>query len=234
MEQKPDHRVYLPEVISHRVATARRRAVAFANPPTWLLGCLVLPISLRTWSRLAAIGSPFITGGSADAADILDFIWVHSPHFRDTSRPLWRWWKRWALARALIEFRQPWRKMLGLSFDRDRHLVAVAITIAEIKGLIEDAWADAPQRSAKPAKQIAALEAFMIHEFASAYGWTIDQVRDLPLAQAVQLHKCVRVARGADNEDAGEDQILFEYLKKKNAPRLAQDAAAAAKLKTQN
>jgi len=216
-----DDRLRLPALLEYRIQAERRRAAAFADAPTWILGCLVKPITPHTWSMLTAMRSPLLTGGRVEAWHVLDFIWIHSPLFRDTSRPFWRLAKWWALRRARFELLQPWRKLIGRRLDLHRHLATLAIAISEIKEELENAWADGPPKSKRALKPIASLEAFFIHEFLFHYGQPAEVTRHQPLRHLVQLHKVLRVARGDANEDEGENRILEKYLREKNAAQLA-------------
>jgi hypothetical protein len=107
-----------------------------------------------------------------------------------------------------------------------RYNAALHLAGADIARLVDDAFADAPPRAGRPGKPLATTEAYFIHEFAAAYRWAPERTRHTPLRQLVQLHRCIRAARGEDISDSGEERIWAEYLRAKNA-KLAADRAAS-------
>lgn len=225
----PDHRLRLPALAEYRVAAAQRRAEAFCTAPLAVLGTPIHAPTPATFSALYAMRSPFVFQRSADAGDVAAFLWLHSPDYCHTGTAGWLARKNRALRRYRFELAQPWRKWIGLKPDRARAVAVVALCIAEIERLMAEAFADAPAAAGRPAKPLATLEAFFIHEFAVAYGWAPERTRHTPLAQLMQLHRCIRSARGAEITDDGEDRLLAAHLRARQA---ALDAEQAAKVVT--
>lgn len=224
----PDHRLRLPALVEYRMAAARRRAEAFCDAPLTVLGTPIHAPTPATFSAMFAMQSPFVFNARADAGDVAAFLWLHSPDYCHTGIAGWRQRKARALRRYRFELSQPWRKWFGLKPDRARAVAVVALCITEIERLIADAFADAPAAAGKPAKPVATLEAFFIHEFATAYGWTPERTRHTPLAQLMQLHRCIRSARGQEITDDGEDKIMAAHLAARQAKLDAEKAAKAA------
>jgi hypothetical protein len=217
----PDQRLYLPELFAVRARANQRRALAFTDLPLSVLGVRIRPLTPRSWSMLLAIDSPFARGGTVDGIHVLDFLWIHSPVYRSTAATGWRLAKAWALLPALWRLARPVHRALGLGGNADLALAALALATVEIRDLVAEAFADAPDRKAKPAAPVATLEAFLVHEFATEYGWAPDAVAAMPLARLIQLHKCLRLSRGEEPTDAEENEVLAAHLKKRNAAAVA-------------
>lgn len=211
-----DQRLRLPALLEYRERAARRRAEAFCVAPHEILGSPVHAVTPATFSAMLAMRSPFVGTGNADAGDVAAFLWLHHADYCHTGVAGWQGRKRRALARFSFELRQPWRKWVGLRPDIERQIAAVAIASADIQRMIADAFADAPAAAGRPAKPLATLEAFFIHEMAVAYGWAPERTRHTPLAQLMQLHRCIRSARGQEVTDDGEDAILADHLRQRN------------------
>ncbi len=223
--------LHLPALLEYRAQQVHRRAVAFCDAPEYVLGTRVLPLTPRTFSMLYAVRSAFLFGGPQLEQDIRTFVWFHSPLYCHAGGWFPRLRKRVALARLSLALNQPWRRALGLEWTVNHYLGGVAIAKSEVKQIIDDAFADAPAKSARSGKSIASLEGFFTHEFAVAYGWTPERTRNTPLRQLVQLHRCIRTARGEDVSDEGEAKILANHLLAKNAALKAERDARAAENK---
>lgn len=208
--------LYLPELLEHRAATARRRAEAFCDVPDYVLGTEVKPLTPATFSMLYAMRSAFLfNSASATAIDVINFIWIHSPLHSHTGVSGWRRRKRRAVCAFTFEASQPWRKWIGLAPDLNRYEAVLNLACADIRRICEEAFADSPARSGRPGKPIATLEAFFIHEFALAYRWEPERTRHEPLKRIIQLHRCIRASRGEELSDDGEDSILAAHMQAK-------------------
>lgn len=213
----PDHRLRLPALLEYRARAAQRRAEAFCEAPRTICGVNVRPVTPATYSALYAMRSPFVHRRAADAGDVAAFLWLHSPAFRHTGVDGWRAAKRRALRPF---FRALWPWSLRFTFrraDRARAVAVVALACAEIDQLLADAFADAPAEAGRPQRPVATLEGFFTHEMAVAYGWTPERTRHTPLAQLMQLHRCIRIARGGEVTDDGEDRIVAAHLRERQA-----------------
>lgn len=222
-----DQRLRLPALLEYRARTAKRRAAAFCDVPDYVLDIPVQPLTPATFSMLFAAGNAFVTGASPQERDVREYLWFHSDLWVHGAAA--DWWQRKRRALAPLEFAL-WprvRRWLGLKPDRNHVTALLALAIADIQELLENAFADAPAKSARPTKSVASLEGFFVHEFASAYGWPPERTRHTPLRQLMQLHRCIRAARGDELDDQGEAEILAAHLKARN------DALAAERAKKQ-
>lgn len=228
MSQPSDQRLRLPALLEYRAQAAQRRAAAFCDAPNAILGMAIRPFTPATYSALYAMRSPFLLQRSPQIEDVAAFIWLHSPDYCHTGIAGWHQKKTRALAPLRRQLRQPWRRWLGMRPDRDHALAVVAIASAEIIRIVDEAFADAPAAAGRPAKPLATLEAFFVHEMAVAYGWTPDRTRHTPIAQLMQLHRCIRSARGQEITDDGEDKLLAAHLRRRQQELDAQRTAANA------
>lgn len=204
--------LYLPALGAYRAQTAIRRAEAFCNVPEYVAGTRVKPLTPATFSMLHATRSGFLTGRQVRVEDVINYLWIHSRGHVCTGVFGYGLRKKWALRRFRFEMGQPWMKWIGRKPDRARAIGVLNIAIAEIRQTLDDAFADSPAPSARPSKPIATLEAFFVHEFATAYNWPPEKTRHFPLRQLVQLHRCIRSARGDELSDEGEDKILADHM----------------------
>jgi hypothetical protein len=195
-------------IADHRAATSARRARAFVDCPDSVLGLNVQPITPRTWTMLQAIGSRLLANETPLEGDVRNYFWFHSRLFRLASAlpaPLSRVLKWFALLRFSV--------VLHRRRDVDWYCATIATAANEIRGIISDALADAP-RSGRSCAPGPCLEAQLIHFAASAYGWTPERTRAMPLRHLIQL---VRSAAPADEDDESERQIRFAHLRQRNA-----------------
>lgn len=217
-----DQRLHLPEINEYREQASRRRAEAFCDAPVYILGTEVRPITPRSYSMLCATRSAFAVGGKIGEREIRNFIWYHSPrhcHYGKWYQPLVKWW----ILRGVRSNLSPWWcRLFRLSPPVHRYVATLALYATEIQAMIEDAFADSPPRSSRPGKPVACVQAFFIHEFAVGYGWTPERTSNTPLNQVIQLHRCLRMYRGEDVEDQGEEKIRAMDLLRKNIKLVGQ------------
>jgi hypothetical protein len=216
----------LPELTEYRARNAKRRAVAFLDIGERVLGIDCQPLTPRTFSMLYATGSRFIFGGTPGERDCKQFLWFHSAEWCDDSHPEAKARYRLALAsfNKLLVGRRGWRLRRP---TLDECAVTLALAGNDIAEIVSQAFADAPSGSGKPGKPVATLEAQLINEFATAYGWTPERTSGTALRRLFQLHRCIRSARGEDMDDEGEEEIKAAHYTRRNA------AAMAAKANTQ-
>lgn len=220
--------VHLPALLEYREATAKRRAEAFCDVPDYVLGTPVKPLTPATFSMLYALKSAFIFDtAKAGPVDVINFLWIHSPLHSHTGVRGWRSRKRKAIRSFVFELTQPWRKWLGLPLDPNRYNAVLNLAVADIRRICDEAFADSPARSGRPAKPIATLEAFLIHEFAAAYRWEPERTRHEPIKRLLQLHRCICAARGEETTDDGEDRIWAEHMDQKQAEFDAKERVSA-------
>lgn len=214
--QTTDQRLRLPKLITYREAASRRRAEAFCDAPDYVLGQEVRPLTPRTFSMLVAVGSHFVVGGRATEGDVRNYLWFHSPAWCHSGVNGWARSKARVLRPLLCELAPRRVRWLGFQLDLDCYSAALALAIADIRRLIDDAFADCPAGRSGGAA-IATVEAEMINVFAREYCWPMERTRNTPLRQLFQLLRCVRASHGDDIGDRGEQEILAAHLRKRQA-----------------
>lgn len=218
-----DYRLYLPELTEYRAAQVKRRAEAFCDIPHYVLGTPIKPITPASFTRLLAAENRFICGGVAEIEDVWRFVWNHSPLYCPRAQWFFRLRKWVGLRRLRFQFNYPPSGHNKADWQR----AVLVLATAEIRQIVNDTFADLPAKSARPGKQIATNEAFFIHEFSVAYNWTPERTRHTPIRKLLQLHRCIRSARGDDVSDDGEDNILAAHMDKMNAQLAAEREAKA-------
>lgn len=226
-----DQRLRLPGLLEYRASASRRRAEAFCDAPEYVLGQPVCPLTPATFSKLLAMASPFVSGGVPSGEDVAVYLWLHSPEYSHCGVVGWQARKRHALRSFSRELHQPWRRWVGLKPSRERIGAVIAIATAEIRRLVDEAFADAPCPAGEPGTPLATMEGQLIHEFARAYGWKPEETRRMSLRQLFQLHRCIRASRGEDVKDVGECAIIAEHLRCRNE-ELAPERARLAAMET--
>jgi hypothetical protein len=216
-----DNRVNLPELATYRIRTAQRRAKAFSGAREFVLGAPVLALTPATFSKLYSVGSPFVCGGRPTELDVRHYVWFHSPLYSTVGKRFWWVRKKVALFRLVVAL-GGWRRLLLLRPNIPRYVLQLTTAIAEIEANITNAFADSPPASGRPGKPLATLEAYFMHEFATGYRWLPERTSATPLRELIQLHRCIRAARGEEVADDGEEKIWADHLRKRNAELAAQ------------
>ena len=222
----PDQRLRLPSLIEYREAASVRRCEAFCDVPDYVLGIPVRPLTPATFSMLRAVGSHFVCGGAPTEGDVRNYLWFHSPDWCNITVKGWERRKARALAPLMRQLANPWRRRLGLRLDVPRYSATLLLAITDIRKIVEDAFADIPAASAGNSAPLACLEANLIHCLAKGYGWTPERTRATPLRQLFQLVRCIRASNGEDVCDAGEQQLLADHIRQRQAKLDAQKQAA--------
>lgn len=211
-----DQRLRLPELVAYRAEAAKRRAAAFCDAPDYVLGQEVCPLTPRTFSMLLAVGSHFVAGGRATEGDVRNYLWFHSPAWCHSGVPGWHRRKERALRPLVRQLASPVRRALGLSLDLERYGAALALAVADIRRIIDEAFVDCPAGGGDGAA-VASLEAQMVAAFAKELRWPAEQTRNTPLRQLFQLLRCLRASRGEDVGDRGEQEILASHMRRRQA-----------------
>lgn len=192
------------QINEYRKANAARRSRAFCEGPDRVLGLAVRPMTLATWTRLHALGSRFVCGGTPLEGDVRNYLWLHSRLFTESrllARPL-----RWL---ALL----PFSAFLHRQKDVDYYCATIALASADIYGIIAEVFADAPtgtRRDGSPPQ--GCLEAQLTHLFAKEYRWPVAYIRAQPLARLIQLARQF----SDESEDPTERAIKFAHLRRRN------------------
>lgn len=143
--------------------------------------------------------SPFLGGdwperGTGIAEAALQFMWVVSPIFPNCTQ---------------LE-RMKFNRKVGKFLDSKN-------LFAEIALYVEGAFADAPTASKAGRRDFYSWFAGACDLFASEYGWTPQQLIDMPMKQIFQLAKSMRERKNPDcHLFSQSDRIIGEWLKHQN------------------
>lgn len=177
-------------------AETRIRESAYLDCPETICGIEVLPLSIRHLVILDYLGSPFVSGGQADAGDVAQFLWIVSPLFEWNAKE-----KRDKFTRGLRRLR---------FHDANQ----------QIADYVAAAFADAPGNSGKNEVAYVAWPAHLVHLFASEYGWDEKKVLGLPFRRAWQYWRCI--AREHDPKrilfNPLSDRVKSDWLNSVNSP----------------
>lgn len=182
-------------------AEAAAREAAFLRIPETIAGLIVEPLTLRHVALMSQAG----LDRELDRKSLDVLLWLLSPDF--TVRPgLARWWRRFRRSAAIA-----WA-----IFRRGE--VAVAL---EADLFLAEAYDDAPHGAPadgafRPSATSRAAD--YVDILAAEYGWTADEILDLPIRAAHQLVRAIR--RRIDPRATffnASDRIRTEWLRKQNA-----------------
>ncbi len=163
---------------------AERKEISIRDEPftglnTVICGVEVKLLSLLLFNRLESIGSPFMLNHRKPRpGDVAVFLWVISTQWV----PQNSWLNRWKQKRFYRRLRQ----------------IDYEASVAEINDYIDRALYDAPKGTGQRNKQYSSWSATIIHEVASAYGWTADEIMNYPLQALFQNRKWIRFDRMAE------------------------------------
>lgn len=155
----------LPEALAAaRAEEERIRELAFLPVHLEIGGIPVEQYRPRHRQLLLACGSPFLCGGAVRAEDVVQALWIlRVPDPQET---------RDAFAAALADF-------------------PAAELVAGLERYLDEARIDAPGSGTGDRAPVTSFTAQLVHEFATAYGWTPAQTLDTPFAQLYQLFRLV-------------------------------------------
>lgn len=236
----PSEPIRSDAVLVHRHMQARRRAAAMCTDEDFVLGLRLRAMTPASYSRLFAIGSPFLARSEANQADVRNYVWFHSPEFT-TAPELAGKAKEAALARLDMMIASPWMRW-RLSRQRlsDHIAAGYAIAIANIREIVTETFADNRGSGKEMARPLpATLEAQMVDGFSSEYArWPFEtSISDTPLRKLYQLMRCQGFRYGgvrAIDEDPEEIRLLGKTIEQeieeaKAAHVLQEDSPADAK-----
>jgi hypothetical protein len=192
------------KIAAHRSGVSSRRARSYVDCPDEVLGMAVQPLTPATWTLLHATANRVVTGEVPLEPDIRNYLWFHSWLF-----PLGRFFSGWRL-RCLI-----WLALIRWYCGLRRgnwYVEALALAGMEIRGLLEEALADAPAGGGDCAPG-PCLQAQFEHFCATSYGWAPAFTSSQPLRRLFQLRRCLDAS---DADDEGERQIRFAHLRERN------------------
>lgn len=171
-------------------------------------------LTLRMFVQLCAVRSPFLIGRrNVEAEDIAILLWRLSPRYdmRDDKRWLW------------LRFR---RRDARKEFMRSIQKFPFRATLRACNRYLDRMLIDAPPSSdTKTRVQIdTSFAATMVHQIAQNYGWSDDQILDLPIPRLFQYMR--KIHRNIDNDLAYfnpiRDKFVHRIMDKILATRKAQ------------
>jgi len=183
-----------------RIADAKNedfksRAEAWVQLPHQIAGTLLSPMTLRKLIFLEQVESPLLSGKDATHEDVVTFIWVCSDQFTPNE----------AAAKA---FRQGMGKFPE-SLEQ------------EITDYLKDNLSHINQ-GGESSPSNAHFASSVIDLMASEYGWTSEQILDLPLSQMFQLLSSITQRLTVTNGgtpiefNPAVDKLKAEFLKQAN------------------
>lgn len=178
---------------------AQMRAEAFVDYWPVIAGERLRPITLASYNTLAAMGNGFVTGAGAGLVDIVNFIWLHHPHFGQFNRR-----DKARVSRRVVAALSPafpaingavrvlcqlpgWRGLRRLARPTAEELRGEAA--AEIARLLREACGDLPRGEGEGEPIPFAQAAHMLNFFRRELGMTFAETLALPLKQLAQHYR---------------------------------------------
>lgn len=141
-----------------------QRVAAFLPLPEFIGPVRVSPLTLNHLNHLEAIGSPFVHGGTPGPLDVARLLWILSPHFGKNR--LCRWW-----------------------FMRRLGRLQYGELLTAIDSYFEEAFVESPGGAAAHGPQYLALSAAVVDLIASEYGWSDQDILNLPLKRLFAYYR---------------------------------------------
>lgn len=197
-------------------AKARRieevvRQRAMLPLPFEINGWTVRQFTLRHFSILIQLGSPFVCGGPARIEDVGVFLWVVSPEYDHSSfvSPYTLWGK----VRRFFALRKRKAFMARLS-----HHPRWGLFEPRIRKYLARAFMDRPPSG--PGKSIAACyDASMIHRIAIYYHWTEDEIYAKPMARLFQYLNWISAPTNQPQFFPLQSAVISRYYAQEDAAK---------------
>lgn len=142
-----------------------RRELAFTDLPETICGLDVKQLTPNHLRLLFAAKTPFLCGGHRTPEAIAQFLWIVSEEFSNSDLD------RTAFIQLIADMPVDWETGIDDYLDR--------------------VFMDSPTASGSRKAPIVSLSASLVHELASAYGWTPEQTLNQPLARLYQLFRLI-------------------------------------------
>jgi hypothetical protein len=200
----------------------------FLPLPKVIAGVSLLPMTLRHYVHLDAVGSPFLIHEFGALEDVLQFLWLLSPDYVQPSPRL-----------RLPDVRKRRAAFLRKIKPRAGRCVLGRVC-KKIRALVEETLFECPKpgrRRDAETRSIAHIAACLVDEFAGKYGWPdeiLDEhgqpdrcnpgIMDKPLGRLFQYRRC-RTARenpGAEQPNPlsdGSDRIQIQKFNQRQAKK---------------
>ena len=185
-----------------RVAQAnaqQQRAEAFVDYAPTVAGERLRPITLGSYNALVAMCNGFVTGEGAGLLDIVNFVWLHHPHFGQFERR-----EKARVTRRVVSALSPafpvingavrvlcqlpgWRVLCRLARPTAEERQAEAA--AEIARLLREACGDLPRSDGAGEPLPFAQSAHLLNFFRRELGMSFAETLALPLKQLAQHYR---------------------------------------------
>lgn len=135
-------------------------------------------LTLKTLLILQLAENPIVSGGDVARDDILAYLWLHSPKFKEG------------------EFRDKFD--ISLLHFKDDYLLSVALDHYEYQmiELCDNEYAQRVEDESTPDRRLSNITAYYVHLLASAYNWEEEKIINLPINRLIQYKNLIL---GADD-----------------------------------
>jgi len=203
-----------------------QRILAFHPVPLRVLEFEITPMTLRQYSLLRLVNSPFLPPfATPTTQQLIQLLWVLNPHFtREESEP-----KREFFAAARRRFVPPPPPRLANRlfrvrwyFKRKTCEINEANAIDQLRKIILAAFADRPEPGTGESAEYYSDECAIIGELAESSGWSPEEIMAMPMAAIFQHLKRNRDVLFAQHGlDAllsnPSDEIIQQHLAEVNS-----------------
>ncbi len=150
----------------------------------------IQPLTIRALIDLNAVGNSFIAGGIHTFGDLVALLWRLSIYYQ----PLPKLSIQGRLRRYMMErkARKLWRKDGMVSEIED-----IRDYLKQIRKE-ENITTKRAGKGKSLGEQVASIAAYRVHGLASQYGWSRDEILDMPLAQVNQLNNVSHLMNDPD------------------------------------
>jgi hypothetical protein len=151
-------------------------------------------LTLRMFVQLCAVRSPFLVGGDIKPEHIVQILWRLNPSY------------------------DPRNRKARVQFIESIAMIPFQSSVRAICRFLDRMLIDKPATSCKDngSKSDVSFAGSLIHLLASSYGWSADQVLDLPMPVLFQFLRCIQRANDPD-------MIPFNPLRDRFGARVASD-----------
>lgn len=196
----------MSELFTGYSAAAKRqeelRDGAFLDLPLRLCGLPCHNLTARHFAILTHARSPFVCGGFPLPEHVVQFLWVLQPHFSYTD-----------------------------TAARDTFIAGCAeldyeSAVKEITGYVDDVLLDSPPSSGKHGESYHSWLAIIVDTLAHEYGWSQEQVLELPIAGLFQYLRLIGRRNGDNSPPFNRltDSVKNRWLEAVNAENSAKAA----------
>ena len=169
------------------------RDASFLDLNTNICGVKIRQMTPRDLLILDGIGNPLMSGQLPSAAQLAEFLWLLSPQFKNHA---------------------PIRRFL---FGRSIRKISYVAAVKACGKYIEETFQDSPASSGVSSMPYAGWCAYVVNRVAINYGWSRNEIINLPLKELFQYLKCL--TRHHDPQAPmhnPSDKVKGDYLRKLN------------------